>query len=71
MTQICSSDISMEFCRLFLVNGLERSSWCCFLISRSAKTDLEIFLHNTHMRPNLMLAGCPMMIGLGVLVSTM
>ena len=24
-----------------------------------AKTDLEIFLHNTHMRPNLMLAGCP------------
>ena len=35
-----------------------------------AKTDLEIFLHNTHMRPNLMLAGCPTMIGFGVLVST-
>ena len=36
-----------------------------------AKTDLEIFLHNTHMRPNLMLAGCPTMIGFGILVSTM
>ena len=29
-----------------------------------AKTDLETFLHNTHMRPNLMLAGWPMMIAL-------
>ena len=58
MTQICSSDVSMEFCHLFSVDGLERSSWCCFLAVFSiAKTDLEIFLHNTHMRPNMMLAG--------------
>ena len=57
MTQICSSDVSMGFCHLFSVDGLERSSGCCFLIFSIAKTDLEIFLHNTHMRPNLMLAG--------------
>ena len=25
-----------------------------------AKTDFETFLHNTQMRPNLVLAGCPM-----------
>ena len=31
MAQICSSAISMGFCHLFSVNGLERSSWCCFL----------------------------------------
>ena len=71
MTQICSSVVSMEFCHLSLVNGLGRSSWELFSVFSIAKTDLEIFLHNTHMRPNLMLAGCPMMIGFSVLVSTM
>ena len=49
-------------------------SWNEFLellsVFSITKTDLEIFLHNTRMRPNLMLTGCPMMIGFGVLVST-
>ena len=35
-----------------------------------AKTDFDIFLQKTHIRPNLMLAGWPTMIGFGVLVST-
>ena len=41
-----------------------------FSVFSIAKTDLEIFLHNTCMRPNLMLAGCPMMISFGVFVFT-
>ena len=57
-----------------LPSMFNRWSWKGFLelfsVFLIAKTDLEIFLHNTHMRPNLMLAGCPMMIGFGVLVST-
>ena len=55
MTQICSSDVSMEFCHLFLVNGLEKEFLVLFSDFSIAKTDLEIFLHNTQMRPNLML----------------
>ena len=39
-----------------------------FLIS---KTDFEMFLHKMRIRPNLMLAGWPTMIGFFVLVSTM
>ena len=41
-----------------------------FILLSIAKTDLETFLHNTCMSPNLVLAGCPTMISLGVLVST-
>ena len=36
-----------------------------------AKTDFEMFLHKTCMRPSLMWAGWPTMIGFSVLVSTM
>ena len=36
-----------------------------------AKTDFDTFLHKTFIKPNLMLAGWPTMIGFGVLVSTM
>ena len=48
------------------VNGLERSFLVLFsAIFSIARTDFEIFLHKTHMRPNLMLAGWPIMIGFG------
>ena len=41
-----------------------------FSLFSMAEMDLETFLHNIQMRPNLTLTGCPMMISLGVLVST-
>ena len=36
-----------------------------------AKTDLDTFLHKTCIRPNLMLAGWPTMIGFIIFISTM
>ena len=41
-----------------------------FVLFSVAETDLETFLHNTWMRPSLVLAACPTMISLHVLVST-
>ena len=38
----------------------------CFLWLR----DFETFLHNTQMRPNVVLAACPVTISFGILVST-
>ena len=71
MIQICSSVFSMGFCHLSILDGLERSSSCCFLsFSSITKTDFEMFSHKTHIRPNLMLAGWPTMIGFSVFVST-
>ena len=41
-----------------------------FVLFSIAETEFESFLHNTHMRPNLVLAACPMTISFGVLAST-
>ena len=69
--RFASSVFSMGFCHLSVLDGLERSSSCCFSVIFSiTKTDFEMFLHKTHIRPNLMLAGWPTMIGFGVFVST-
>ena len=70
------SDLLLWHFHGVLPSILSQWSWKEFLVLFSdvfsiAKTNLEIFLHNTHMRPNLMLAGCPTMIGFVVLVSTM
>ena len=40
-----------------------------FFLFSMTEMDLETFLYNTRMRPNLTLAGCPMMISYWVLVS--
>ena len=57
MTQICSSVFSVGFCHLSVLDGLEEFLVLFSVIFSIAKTDCEIFLHNTHIRPNLMLAG--------------
>ena len=73
----CADDSDLLLC---LFHGVLPSihigwSWKEFLVLFSvifsiAKTDFEMFLHKTHIRPNLMLAGWPTMISFGVLVST-
>ena len=71
MTQICSSVFSMGFCHLFILDGLERSFSCCLVSFSQSLKQTEMFLHKTFIRPNLMLAGWPTMIGFGVFISTM
>ena len=73
----CTDDWDLLLCHFLgvLPSILSWWSWKEFLelfsVFSIARTGLEIFLRNTHMRPNLMLAGCPTMIGFSVLVSTM
>ena len=73
----CSDDSDLLLC---LFHGVLPSicigwSWKEFLmlfcvVFLITKTDFEMFLHKTLIRPNLMLAGWPTMIGFSVLVST-
>ena len=72
MSQTYLSVFSMGFCHLSVVDGLERSFSCCLCVVFSiAKTDFDTcFCIKLLIRPNLMLAGWPTMIGFGVLVST-
>ena len=72
MSQTCFSVFSMGF----LPSIRSGWSWKEFLVLSLvvfsiAKTDFDTFLHKTLIKPNLMLAGWPTMIGFSVLVSTM
>ena len=73
----CADDSDLLLCH---VHGLPSicSGWSwkellmlfCIVFS-IAKMDLDRFLHKMHIRPNLMLAGWPTMIGFIVFISTM
>ena len=66
-TQIYFSASSGVVCCEYLVDGLERS-WqsLVFALFSMAEMDLDTYLHNTQMRPNLTVTGCPIMISFGV-----